>query len=148
MKVLVTGSAGFCGMHATARLLGRGVEVVGIDNLNGYYDPQLKQARLQALSGTAGFQFVPLDICHAEQLKALFASHKFDRVLHLAAQPGVRYSLSHPEAYIQSNLVGFANILECCRTTTLSISCTPARPAFTVQTPKFRLPRRIQRIIR
>lgn len=115
MKVLVTGSAGFCGMHATARLLGRGVQVVGIDNLNSYYDPQLKQARLQALSGTAGFQFVPLDICHVEQLKALFASHKFDRVLHLAAQPGVRYSLTHPEAYIQSNLVGFANILECCR---------------------------------
>ncbi len=115
MKVLVTGSAGFCGMHATARLLDRGVEVVGIDNLNAYYDPQLKQARLKILSGSAGFQFVPLDICDAKQLKALFASHKFDRVLHLAAQPGVRYSLTHPEAYIQSNLVGFANILECCR---------------------------------
>ena len=115
MKVLVTGSAGFCGMHATARLLDRGVEVVGIDNLNAYYDPQLKKARLQTLSGTAGFQFMPLDICDSEQMKTLFASHKFDRVLHLAAQPGVRYSLTHPEAYIQSNLVGFANILECCR---------------------------------
>ena len=115
MKVLVTGSAGFCGMHATARLLGRGVEVVGIDNLNAYYDPQLKKARLQTLAGTAGFHFVPLDICDAQQLKALFAARKFDRVLHLAAQPGVRYSLTHPEAYIQSNLVGFANILECCR---------------------------------
>ena len=115
MKVLVTGSAGFCGMHATARLLGRGVEVVGIDNLNAYYDPQLKKARLQTLAATAGFQFVPLDICNAEQLKLLFSAHKFDRVLHLAAQPGVRYSLTHPEAYIQSNLVGFANILECCR---------------------------------
>ena len=115
MKVLVTGAAGFIGMHVAARLLERGDEVVGIDNLNDYYDPGLKQARLANLTSKAGFRFAKLDIADAESISTLFADEKFDRVIHLAAQAGVRYSLTNPHAYIQSNLVGFANILEGCR---------------------------------
>jgi UDP-glucuronate 4-epimerase len=115
MKVLVTGAAGFIGMHVARQLLARGDEVVGIDNLNDYYDPKLKLARLDALKPWAGFSFVRTDVADAAALGQLFAAEKFERVVHLAAQAGVRYSLANPQAYIQSNLVGFANILEGCR---------------------------------
>lgn len=115
MRVLVTGAAGFIGMHVAARLLDRGDEVVGIDNLNDYYDVSLKQARLARLSGRRGFEFRKLDVADAAGLTALFRDAGFDGVIHLAAQAGVRYSLQNPSAYVQSNLVGFVNMLECCR---------------------------------
>lgn len=115
MKVLVTGAAGFIGMHVSQVLLARGDEVVGLDNLNDYYDPTLKQARLQRLSGHAGFRFVRMDVADREAMSALFAAGGFDRVVHLAAQAGVRYSLQNPHAYVDSNLVGFTNVLEGCR---------------------------------
>ena len=115
MKILVTGAAGFIGLHVSRRLLARGDEVVGIDNLNDYYDPRLKQARLDTLNSFANFRFVRMDVADAAALGSLCAIEKFNRVIHLAAQAGVRYSLTNPQAYIQSNLVGFANILEACR---------------------------------
>jgi UDP-glucuronate 4-epimerase len=115
MKILVTGAAGFIGMHVARQLLERGDEVVGIDNLNDYYDPKLKLARIDVLKPHAGFRFARIDIADSAALGELFAGERFDRVVHLAAQAGVRYSLSHPQAYIQSNLVGFANVLEGCR---------------------------------
>ena len=115
MKVLVTGAAGFIGMHAAKILLSRGDEVVGVDNLNDYYDPLLKRARLEKLAPFPGFRFAHRDIADTTAMAELFATEKFDRVVHLAAQAGVRYSLTNPHAYIQSNLVGFANILEGCR---------------------------------
>ena len=115
MKVLVTGAAGFIGMYVCERLLARGDEVVGIDNLNDYYDVRLKEARLARLAGTPGFRFVRLDIADTAQLAGLFASERFTRVVHLAAQAGVRYSLKNPLAYAQSNLLGFVNVLEGCR---------------------------------
>lgn len=118
MKVLVTGSAGFIGMHTTMALLARGDEVVGIDNLNDYYDPQLKRDRLahiQAQHPGASFRFEVLDVADSDGMTRLFAQEKFDRVVHLAAQAGVRYSLQNPLAYAQSNLVGFVNVLEGCR---------------------------------
>ena len=121
MKVLVTGAAGFIGMHVARLLLERGDEVIGIDNLNDYYDPQLKLARLDNLKPHqphrphADFRFVRMDIADTQATADLFAVEKFERVVHLAAQAGVRYSLTNPHAYIQSNLVGFANILEGCR---------------------------------
>ena len=115
MKVLVTGAAGFIGMHVAQRLLARGDEVVGIDNLTDYYDPALKLARLENLKPCAGFRFLKMDIANTVAISALFAQEKFHRVVHLAAQAGVRYSLVNPQAYIQSNLVGFGNILEGCR---------------------------------
>lgn len=115
MKVLVTGCAGFIGMHACLRLLARGDEVVGIDNLNDYYDVQLKKDRLEQLTVFEKFSFFKLDMTDQVGVETLFASHGFQRVVHLAAQPGVRYSLKNPLAYIQSNLVGFTNILEGCR---------------------------------
>lgn len=115
MKVLVTGAAGFIGMHVCERLLARGDTVVGIDNLNDYYDVSLKEARLARLTPHAGFHFERVDIANATALMALFAADRFDRVVHLAAQAGVRYSLQNPQAYVESNLVGFANILEACR---------------------------------
>jgi UDP-glucuronate 4-epimerase len=115
MKILVTGAAGFIGMHTCLRLLARGDEVVGIDNLNDYYDVQLKQDRLAQLSSFEKFSFQKLDMTDQRGVEALFAHHGFQRVIHLAAQPGVRYSLQNPQAYIQSNLVGFINILEGCR---------------------------------
>jgi len=115
VKILVTGAAGFIGMHTCARLLERGDEVVGIDNLNDYYDPQLKQDRLAQLTPYANFRFQRLDIADRAAMSALFAEPRFERVVHLAAQAGVRYSLQNPQAYIDSNLVGFANVLEGCR---------------------------------
>ena len=115
MKILVTGAAGFIGMHVTRRLLERGDEVVGIDNLNDYYDPRLKQARLATLQPYANFRFRRMDVADTAAISALFAAEKFTRVIHLAAQAGVRYSLTNPQTYIQSNLVGFGNILEACR---------------------------------
>jgi UDP-glucuronate 4-epimerase len=115
LKILVTGAAGFIGMHACQRLLGRGHEVLGIDSLNAYYDPALKRARLEQLRPLAGFRFEKLDIVNREAIPELFSSAKFDCVLHLAAQAGVRYSLENPMAYVDSNLAGFMNILEACR---------------------------------
>ncbi|HEY4083220.1 MAG TPA: NAD-dependent epimerase [Burkholderiaceae bacterium] len=115
MKVLVTGAAGFIGMHVSQLLLGRGDEVVGLDNLNDYYDPQLKHDRLARLTGKPGFSFVKMDVADREGMAKLFADQRFDRVVHLAAQAGVRYSIQNPHAYIDSNIVGFTNILEGCR---------------------------------
>lgn len=115
MKVLVTGSAGFIGFHVCRYLLARGDEVVGIDNLNDYYDVSLKQARLDQLLGHERFVFHKLDIADRDAMKALFESGGFTRVVHLAAQAGVRYSLENPHAYVDSNLVGFVNVLEGCR---------------------------------
>jgi len=114
MKVLVTGAAGFIGMHCAKRLLERGDEVVGVDNLSAYYSVQLKKDRLAQLKHPE-FSLAELDIAEEKLLGKLFAKHKPDRVLHLAAQAGVRHSLENPGAYIQTNLVGFANLLECCR---------------------------------
>ncbi|RTL36468.1 MAG: NAD-dependent epimerase [Burkholderiales bacterium] len=115
MKVLVTGAAGFIGMHVSQILLARGDQVVGLDNLNDYYSPQLKQDRLARLTGKPGFSFVKLDVADRDGMARLFAEQKFDRVVHLAAQAGVRYSIENPHAYIDSNIVGFTNILEGCR---------------------------------
>lgn len=115
MKVLVTGAAGFIGMHVSQLLLARGDQVVGLDNLNDYYDPQLKLNRLARLQGKPGFEFVKLDVADREGMAKLFAEGGFDRVVHLAAQAGVRYSLQNPHAYIESNISGFTNILEGCR---------------------------------
>ncbi|MDO8591382.1 MAG: NAD-dependent epimerase [bacterium] len=115
MKVLVTGAAGFIGMHVTQRLLERGDEVLGIDNINHYYDPALKHARLSKLTPHVGFKFEFMDIADRPAIADLFEREKFDRVVHLAAQAGVRYSLQNPHAYVDSNLVGFVNILEGCR---------------------------------
>ncbi len=115
MKILVTGAAGFIGMHVARLLLERGDEVVGIDNLNDYYDPRLKELRLTVLEAFPGFRFERMDIADSVSILRLFSTEKFDRVVHLAAQAGVRYSLTNPQAYIQSNLVGFGNILEGCR---------------------------------
>ncbi|MDA8095744.1 MAG: NAD-dependent epimerase [Betaproteobacteria bacterium] len=117
MKVLVTGVAGFIGMHVARRLLERGDEVVGVDNLNDYYDVGLKEARLAQLRAFEAFRFVRLDIADREALSGVFAREGVERVVNLAAQPGVRYSLKNPHAYIQSNVVGFTNVLEGCRHT-------------------------------
>ena len=111
MKVLVTGVAGFIGMHCAQRLLARGDEVAGIDNLSPYYSVELKRDRLKQIA----VRFYEADIAHADSLGKIFAAEKPDAVLHLAAQAGVRYSLENPASYVQTNLVGFANLLECCR---------------------------------
>jgi UDP-glucuronate 4-epimerase len=113
--ILVTGAAGFIGYHVSRRLLESGRAVVGIDNLNAYYDPKLKDARLTELAKFPGFRFIKLDLADRAGMAALFAEHRFAQVVHLAAQAGVRYSLIDPHAYIDSNLVGFTNILEGCR---------------------------------
>lgn len=115
MKILLTGAAGFIGMHTALKLLQRGDEVVGLDNLNDYYDPALKQARLKQLQPWPKFKFIKADVADTAGLMDIFATEKPERVIHLAAQAGVRYSLTNPQAYIQSNLVGFGNILEACR---------------------------------
>jgi UDP-glucuronate 4-epimerase len=115
MKVLVTGAAGFIGMHVAKLLLERGDTVVGVDNLNDYYDPSLKLARLEQLKPFANFRLVKADIADSIVMDDLFAAEHFNRVINLAAQAGVRYSLKNPHAYIQTNLIGFGNILEGCR---------------------------------
>ena len=115
MSILVTGAAGFIGMHVCLRLLERGETVLGLDNLNDYYDVRLKQARLARLEGHPGFSFVRLDIANNDALAGLFAGAGIDRVVHLAAQAGVRYSITDPHAYGRANLTGFLNILEACR---------------------------------
>jgi UDP-glucuronate 4-epimerase len=117
MKIIVTGAAGFVGFHTSQKLLDRGDEVIGIDNLNNYYDPTLKQARLNQLSGQDGFTFHKVDIADKDAITKIFADAKPDKVIHLAAQAGVRYSLENPYAYIESNIVGHLNILEGCRHT-------------------------------
>lgn len=114
-KILVTGAAGFIGFHLARALLARGEQVVGLDNLNDYYSVQLKRDRLSQLESDANFQFVELDCADRSGIEELFGREQFPRVVHLAAQAGVRYSLTNPRAYVDSNLVGFMNILEGCR---------------------------------
>jgi UDP-glucuronate 4-epimerase len=113
--VLVTGAAGFIGFHVARRLLGDGRRVVGLDNLNSYYDPKLKEARLAQLAKLPGFQFVKCNLADRAAMTKLFAKHRFPHVVHLGAQAGVRHSLTDPYAYIDANLAGFTNILEGCR---------------------------------
>jgi UDP-glucuronate 4-epimerase len=120
MKILLTGAAGFIGYHTARILLDRGDEVVGLDNLNDYYDARLKEARLARLTPDPAFRFVRCDVADREAMPRLFADERFDRVVHLAAQAGVRYSLQNPHAYVDSNLVGFVNILEGCRHTNVA----------------------------
>ncbi len=115
MRVLVTGAAGFIGYHVSERLLARGDEVIGLDNLNPYYDPTLKQARLERLRAHRGFRFEKIDLAHRPGMEALFAASAIDRVVHLAAQAGVRYSVENPQAYADSNLTGTLHVLEGCR---------------------------------
>jgi UDP-glucuronate 4-epimerase len=113
--ILVTGAAGFIGFHVARRLLAEGRTVVGLDSLNAYYDPALKQARLDILLSQQGFTFERIDLADRASMAALFARHRFSRVIHLAAQAGVRYSIDHPHAYADANLEGFLNVLEGCR---------------------------------
>jgi UDP-glucuronate 4-epimerase len=114
-RILVTGAAGFVGMYVAKKLLERGDEVIGLDNLNEYYDPSLKTARLEILAAYPNFAFVKLDIADREGMERQFAKLNPELVVHLAAQAGVRYSLDHPTVYVDSNLVGFGNVLEGCR---------------------------------
>lgn len=115
MKVLVTGAAGFIGMHTSKRLLDEGYEVVGLDNMNDYYDPKLKEYRLEQLTPYDKFKFIKMDLCDREDVATLFESEQFERVIHLAAQAGVRYSIEKPFEYTDSNITGFMTILEGCR---------------------------------
>ena len=115
MKLLVTGAAGFIGFHTARLLLERGDEVVGLDNLNAYYDPALKQARLEILEDYPQFRFVKADIADRASMETLFRAEKFQRVVHLAAQAGVRYSIENPHAYVHSNITGFLQVIEGCR---------------------------------
>jgi len=113
--VLVTGAAGFIGFHVAQRLLRDGRTVIGLDIVNDYYDPGLKEARLEILQRDSRFSLVRLDLTDRAAIKSLFAQHRFPIVIHLAAQAGVRYSLQHPHAYVDANLEGFLNVLEGCR---------------------------------
>lgn len=113
--ILVTGAAGFIGFHVARQLLAEGRSVVGLDNLNSYYDPALKQARLAQLGNESCFSFVQADLADREMMAALFVRHRFSEVVHLAAQAGVRHSIEHPQSYVDSNLQGFLNVLEGCR---------------------------------
>src|SRR6185312_9026908 len=113
--VLVTGAAGFIGFHVAQRLLRSGRAVVGVDNLNHYYDPKLKEARLAILKAEPRFSFVKLELADRAAMESLFAQHRFAEVVHLAAQAGVRHSIDHPHDYIDANIQGFLNVLEGCR---------------------------------
>src|SRR5207245_9581695 len=113
--ILVTGAAGFIGFHVARRLLAEGRAVVGLDNLNDYYDPALKTARLDLLRAERGFAFDQIDLADRASMERLFAKHRFAKVVHLAAQAGVRHSIDHPHAYVAANLEGFVNVLEGCR---------------------------------
>ena len=115
MKILVTGAAGFIGFHTSKLLLERGDEVIGLDNLNDYYDVSLKDARLAILESMSGFRFAKIDLADRPAMEALFAENRIDRVIHLAAQAGVRYSIENPHSYVDSNVVGTLHILEGCR---------------------------------
>ena len=115
MKILVTGAAGFIGFHAARTLLDRGETVVGLDNLNAYYDPALKRARLQMLKQYSNFKFIELNIADRAAMETTFRSERFRRVIHLAAQAGVRHSIDHPHVYVESNVTGFLHVLEGCR---------------------------------
>jgi UDP-glucuronate 4-epimerase len=117
VKLLVTGAAGFIGFHTARLLLERGDEVVGLDNLNAYYDPGLKQARLEILKDYPQFRFVKADIADRDAMETLFRAEQFQRVVHLAAQAGVRYSIENPHAYVHSNVTGFLQVIEGCRHT-------------------------------
>jgi len=117
VKLLVTGAAGFIGFHTARLLLERGDEVVGLDNLNAYYDPALKQARLDILNDYPQFRFVKSDVADREAMETLFRAEQFQRVVHLAAQAGVRYSIENPHAYVHSNITGFLQVIEGCRRT-------------------------------
>lgn len=117
MKLLVTGAAGFIGYHVASRLLAAGCRVTGVDSLNSYYDPRLKRARLDLLSRHADFEFHRVDLAERAASEGLFARRRFDAIVHLAAQAGVRYSLEHPHAYTESNITGFLNVLEGARST-------------------------------
>lgn len=113
--ILITGAAGFIGFHLSQRIMQAGHKVIGLDNMNTYYDPKLKQARLEILQKAENFEFIKMDLADRDGIAGVFADHKPDYVVNLAAQAGVRYSLENPHAYIDSNLVGFCNILEGCR---------------------------------
>ncbi|MGQ1945602.1 NAD-dependent epimerase/dehydratase family protein [Geofilum sp. OHC36d9] len=115
MKILITGAAGFIGFHLSKLLLDKGDEIFGVDSVNGYYSTQIKQDRLEILKPYQNFSFAGVNICNRTDVEALFASNSFDLVIHLAAQPGVRYSLDAPHKYAESNLIGFMNILEATR---------------------------------
>ena len=115
MKILVTGAAGFIGFHLSKRLLAESYQVIGLDNLNEYYDVRLKEERIKILEKQPNFTFYKTDLANLESLKQLFADHSIRIVFNLAAQAGVRYSLKNPHAYVQSNLLGFLNVLEACR---------------------------------
>ena len=115
MKILITGAAGFIGAFTSKQFVEQGHEVIGIDNLNDYYDVSLKHGRLEWLNQLDGFQFIQVELADRAAVEAVFDNHEFDRVVHLAAQAGVRYSISNPHAYVDSNLIGFVNILEACR---------------------------------
>ena len=114
-KILVTGAAGFIGFHISKRLLEQGREVVGLDNMNDYYDPVIKETRISQLTPNAGFKFIEKDLSERAAMEDLFATEGFDGVINMAAQAGVRYSLINPHSYVDSNLVGFVNVLEGCR---------------------------------
>jgi UDP-glucuronate 4-epimerase len=115
VKLLVTGAAGFIGFHTARLLLERGDQVVGLDNLNAYYDPALKQARLEILKGYPAFRFEKIDVADREAMQEVFERERFQRVVHLAAQAGVRYSIENPHAYVHSNITGFLQVIEGCR---------------------------------
>ena len=115
MKILITGAAGFIGFHLAKRFLDTGTSVFGLDNLNDYYSVQLKKDRLHILQQDKNFHFEPIDLADSDALEGYFKAHEFTHVVNLAAQAGVRYSLENPKSYINSNIVGFANLLECCR---------------------------------
>src|SRR5437868_4127955 len=136
--ILVTGAAGFIGYHVTRRLLERGDTIVGLDNLNDYYDVNLKKARLKQLEGHPRFRFAKLELADKAGVDELFNREKPRRVIHLAAQAGVRYSLTNPHAYIGSNLVGFLNILEAAATETWSTWFTRRRARCMARTPSCR----------